>query len=56
MEEYQYVFCHYKFNKEILQNQFLNKQEVIELSKLFNIISHGMYHRDLRYHKNIQSD
>lgn len=42
----------FKFNKEILKNQFLNKQEVIELSKLFNIISHGISHRDLRYHKN----
>ena len=43
----------FKFNKEILKNQFLNEMEVIELSKLFNIISHGVYHRDLRYHKSL---
>ena len=42
----------FKFDKEILKNQFLNKKEVIELSNLSNIISHGIYHRDLRYHKN----
>ena len=41
----------FKYNFEILKNQFLNQKEVIELSKLFNIISHGVYHRDLRYHK-----
>jgi len=43
----------FKFNKEILKNHFLNEKEVIKLSKLFNIISHGVYHRDLRYHKNL---
>ncbi|MFX0074539.1 MAG: hypothetical protein ACFE96_03800, partial [Candidatus Hermodarchaeota archaeon] len=29
----------FKYNFEILKNQFLNQKEVIELSKLFNIIS-----------------
>ena len=43
----------FKFNKEILKNQFLNKQDIVELSKLFNITSHGISHRDLRYHKNL---
>ena len=42
----------FKFNREFLKSQFLNKQDVIDLSKLFNIISHGMSHRDLRYHRN----
>ncbi len=41
----------FKFNREFLKSQFLNKQDVIDLSKLFNIISHGICHRDLRYHK-----
>ena len=40
----------FKLTEPSLKNQFLNKQEVFELSKLFNIISHGVYHRDLRYH------
>ena len=26
------------------------------MSKLFNIISHGIYHRDLRYHKDISKN
>jgi len=35
----------------ILHKTFLNKKEVIELSKLFEITSHGMTHRFLTYHK-----
>lgn len=47
-----------KFKIELrnLKKTFLNEVEIIELSKLFQINSHGMYHRFLTYNKKYSKD
>jgi len=42
--------------KERLRKTFLSKVEIIELSKIFQILSHGMTHRSLVYYKNESKD
>lgn len=47
--------CLFDFNKTFYQDlsfNFLNDKEIEELSKIATICSHGIYHRDLRFHKN----
>ena len=34
-----------------LKLKYLNREQVKDLSKMFNIASHGITHRDLRYHR-----
>lgn len=45
----------FKYDKQ-LDKIFLNKDEIPRLSLLFDIMSHGMTHRDLRYHPQISRD
>ncbi len=50
IQEIENLKQNFNYDKDFLKNQFLSKEEVIGLSKLFNVISHGIFHRDLRFH------
>ena len=40
-----------KLSSSVANNTFLDKSEIIELSKIFKITSHGITHRFLNSHK-----
>ena len=50
IQEIENLKQYFSYDKDFLIDQFLSKEEVIKLSKLFNVISHGIIHRDLRFH------
>lgn len=44
---------HFNFDVSKLESIFLDRNQIKNLSVLFNVASHGITHRDLRYHMDI---